>query len=71
MAKKEVAVSDLFVTISETDTEKVSAMKTDKGVLIKSITTGKNGQSESLVHLDGGVLVNHGSEETPDWRLNR
>jgi len=62
---------DAFVTISESITEVVKALRTDTGVLIKSVTTSKDGQSESTYHLDGGVLVNHGSEEKPDWKLNR
>ena len=62
---------DTFVTISENETELVRAKKTDHGVLIKSVTKSKDGNSEAMFHLDGGVLVNHGTEENPDWKLNR
>jgi len=62
---------DTFVTISENDTELVRAKKTATGVLIKSVTKDKDGNTEAIYHLDGGVLVNHGSEKEPDWQLNR
>lgn len=62
---------DLFVTISENKDEVVKAMPATGGVLIKSITKYEGGQSESTYFLKDGVLVNHGSEKEPDWRLNR
>lgn len=60
---------ETFVTISESKTEVVKATTTSRGVLIKA--TNKSVKSESLYHLDGGVLINHGTEEEPDWKLNR
>jgi acyl-CoA hydrolase len=57
-----------FVTISESKTEVVKAIKTSIGVLVKA--TNKSMKSESMYHVNGGVLINHGTEDAPDWKLN-
>ena len=60
-----------FVTVLETNEETVKALVVFGGVLIKSVTKYEGGQSESMYLVQNGVLVNHGTEEQPDWRLNR
>lgn len=70
MAKK-AEQKDSFVLISQTDDNVTKAIKTDNGILVKSITTTDKGESESMILIENGVLVNHGSDEKPDWKLNR
>jgi hypothetical protein len=57
--------------VYKTETETVSAMEIQGGILVKSVTKFKSAQSESLIEIKNGVIVNHGTEEEPVWKLNR
>lgn len=58
--------------ISESANEVISAIEIHDGIIVKSVTKDDNGnQSESLIEIKGGVIVNHGTLEEPIWKLNR
>jgi hypothetical protein len=58
--------------IFQNEKETVSAIEIDGGVLVKSVTKNDDGQqSESLIEIKSGVIVNHGTVEEPVWKLNR
>jgi hypothetical protein len=58
--------------ISESENEVISAIETHDGIIVKSVTKDAKGkQSESMIEIKGGVIVNHGTVDEPVWKLNR
>jgi O-acetylhomoserine/O-acetylserine sulfhydrylase-like pyridoxal-dependent enzyme len=57
--------------ISQTDNEVISAFEIQGGIIIKSVTKNSKQQSESMIEIKGGVIVNHGTFDEPVWKLNR
>ena len=58
--------------ISESENEVISAIETHDGIIVKSVTKDDKGkQSESMIEIKGGVIVNHGTVDEPVWKFNR